>query len=73
MKNFIDKEFARKYKILTTKKKQSYSLKSLSDSLIIFRVKNETQFINIKIKRHQKETIFDIIKLEKHNLILKFS
>jgi hypothetical protein len=73
MKNFIDKEFVRKHKILTAKKKQSYSLKSLSDSLIIFRVKDKTRFINIKIKKHQKETIFDVIKLEKHDLILKFS
>jgi hypothetical protein len=52
MKNFINKEFTQKHKIFTTKKKQSYSLKSLSDSLIIFRVKNETRFINIKIKKH---------------------
>jgi hypothetical protein len=73
MKNFIDKEFVRKHKILTVKKKRLYSLKSLNDSLIIFRVKDETRLINIKIKRYQKETIFNITKLEEYNLILKFS
>jgi hypothetical protein len=52
MKNFINKEFTQKHKILTIRKKQSYSLKSLSNSLIIFRVKNETRFINMKIKKY---------------------
>jgi hypothetical protein len=52
MKNFINKEFIQKYRIFTTRKKQSYSLKSLSDSLIIFRVKKKTRFINIKIKEY---------------------
>jgi hypothetical protein len=52
IKNFINKEFVWKHKIFTTRKKQSYSLKSLSDSLTIFKVKNETRSINIKIKKY---------------------
>jgi hypothetical protein len=72
IKNFIDEKFVQKYKISTIRKKRSYSLKSLSDNLIIFRVKDKTRSINIKIKEHQKEIIFNITKLKERDLILEF-
>lgn len=72
-RNFANSRWMKQNKFSIKLMKKSYKLISLeSDSLISIIIK-QTHKLQMRINLHYKRIVFDMMNLEKHNIVLRYS